>query len=196
MKKELLLIGLVLLGFSADAQQRGCLRIMPPDELTRHAAFIGRAKIVRVEKVNYRGMYSQIAVVAPGDVIQGDFTLRTITILGGSNVPCAEDTYTAGQEMLIFLAPEDSLYRTVNFQYGKFPIAGDIVKGWRNKANKPVDTSYGEVKQEVEAYINAQHPGPAPPAPKPQPAPPRQGALTPANPKQDGAKQPPPLGQQ
>jgi hypothetical protein len=32
---------------------------------------------------------------------------------------------------------------------------GEIVKGWRDKANKPIDKPYAEVRQEILAYINA-----------------------------------------
>jgi hypothetical protein len=57
--------------------------------------------------------------------------------------------------MLVFLEPEDSLFHTVNYQYGQFQIVGEIVKGWRDQNNKPVDKPYTEVRQEILAYVNA-----------------------------------------
>jgi hypothetical protein len=50
----------------------------------------------------------------------------------------------------------------VNFQYGQFPIVGEIVKGWRDKDNKPIDKPYAEVRREIQACINSAH------APKPE----------------------------
>ncbi|HWX41609.1 MAG TPA: hypothetical protein VN345_10715, partial [Blastocatellia bacterium] len=95
--------------------------------------------------------------------------------------------------MLVFLEPEEGLFRTVNFQFGQFQMAGDIVKSWRDKANKPIDKPYNEVRQEVEAYVNAAHspqpegplgagPQPASPQPSVDPqviAPPQPGLPTP-----------------
>jgi hypothetical protein len=43
----------------------------------------------------------------------------------------------------------------VNYQYGQFLIVGEIVKGWRDKANKPVDKPYEEVRREIQMFIAA-----------------------------------------
>ena len=102
----------------------------------------------------------------PVDVIEGDFTLDEFNVLARASVRCAEDNYNKDDEMLVFLEPEESLFHTVNFQYGQFAIVGDIVKGWRDKTNKPVDKPYSEVRQEIVTYINAAHSPPGEPAPQ------------------------------
>jgi len=130
---------------------------MSVDELSRTAALIARVKVHRVQRVNYRGSYNQLAVLRPVEVIEGDFTLKEMNVLARSNVQCAEDNYVLNEEMLVFLEPEEGLFRTVNFQFGQFQIAGDVVKSWRDKANKPIDKPYNDVKQEVEALVNAAH---------------------------------------
>lgn len=168
MNKFVLMIALPLLALPVFAQSRACLRVMPPDELTRNSIFIARVKTYRVDKANYRGMFSQIATLRPVDVIEGDFTLKEINVFARSNVPCAEDNYVKEQEMLIFLEPVGSLFRTLNFQYGQFPIVEEVVKGWRDKSNRPVDKPYAEVRREIEAYLNAIH---SPPSEGTQPTP-------------------------
>jgi hypothetical protein len=180
MKKTLLTIALPLLVISGVGQSRSCLRIMPVDELTRSATWIGRVKVRKSDKANYLGMYSQIAFLTPVDVIEGDFTLKELNVLARSNVQCAEDNYTLEREMLVFLEPEGSLFHTVNFQFGQFLIEGEVVKGWRDKTNKPLDKPYAEVRKEIEDYSNAIHtppsetPAPQPPAPtKPPPMAPK-----------------------
>ena len=138
---------------------------MPPEELTRNALVIARAKVVRSDKARYEGTYSQIATLVPTDIIEGDFTLREVLVFARSNVRCADDNYIEGQEMLVFLVPERGLFHTLNFQYGQFQVVGDMVKGWRNKTNLPADKPYVDVRREIEAYL-------APPA--------KQGELMPA----------------
>jgi hypothetical protein len=157
MGKVVLIIALPLLVLPGLAQSRNCLRVNPVDELTRQAILIARVKVHRVSKANYRGEFSQMAVLTPVDVIDGDFTLKEINVLARSSVRCAEDNYTRDEEMLVFLEPEGSLFQTVNFQYGQFPIVGEIVKGWRDKANNPIDKPYAEVRREIQACINAAH---------------------------------------
>jgi hypothetical protein len=157
MGKVVLIIALPLLVLPGLAQSRNCLRVNPIDELTRQAILIARVKVHRVDKANYRGAFSQIAMLTPVDVIDGDFTLKEINVLARSSVRCAEDHYTRDDEMLVFLEPEGSLFQTVNFQYGQFPIVGEIVKGWRDKANNPIDKPYAEVRREIQACVNASH---------------------------------------
>ncbi|HSE96735.1 MAG TPA: hypothetical protein VLD57_00605 [Blastocatellia bacterium] len=184
MNKLLLMIALPLLVMPGLAQTRTCLRIMPVEELTRISTLIARVKVYKVERARYRGMYAQLAILRPVDVIEGDFTLVELNVLARSNVPCAEDNYAVGQEMLVFLEPQESLFHTVNFQYGQFPINGEIVRGWRDKANKPVDKPYEEVRQEILAHIDSKHtpksdkPETKPPETKPpQTPPPHQPAM-------------------
>ena len=163
---------MVLPGFaslSGIAQSRDCLRIMPIDELTRKSIYIARVKVVRSEKANYRGLYGQLARIQPVDVIEGDFTLKELNVLGLSNIRCAEDFYAKGDDVLVFLEPEDSLYRTLNYQYGQFEILGDVVKGWRDKENKICERPYAEVRREIEAYMKAYRDPKAAPTPIPVP---------------------------
>jgi hypothetical protein len=174
MGKVVLIIALAVLGLPGLAQSRNCLRINPIDELTRQSILIARVKVRKVDKANYRGEFGQLAVLHPVEVIDGDFTLKAINVLARSSVRCAEDNYTRDDEMLVFLEPEGSLFQTVNFQYGQFPIVNEIVKGWRNKANELVDKPYEEVKREIQACVNASHmpkpnagQPPKPPPPKP-----------------------------
>ena len=158
MRKFLLIIALPLLALPGLAQSsRNCLRVMPIEEVARQAILIARVKVHKVEKARYRGEFSQMAVLNPVDVIEGDFTLKQINVLARSSVRCAEDNYVKEDEMLVFLEPEDSLFHTVNYQYGQFPIVGEIVKGWRDKANKPVDKPYAEVRREIQAWIAIFH---------------------------------------
>lgn len=171
MKKYILVIALPLLILPGLAQSRNCLRISTVEELTRASTLIARVKAHKVGKAAYRGAFGQLAILKTVDVITGDFTLKQVNVLARSNVQCAEDNYIEGQEMLVFLEPEESLFHTVNYQYGQFLIVADIVKGWRDKANKPIDKPYAEVRQEVEAYVNALH---NPPTENPPPRKPEQ----------------------
>jgi len=173
MRKVVLIIALPLLVLPGLAQSRNCLRVMPIDDVTRQAILIARVKVHKVDKAKYRGEFSQLAVLYPVDVIEGDFTLKEINVLARSSVRCAEDNYTRDDEMLVFLEPVDSLFHTVNYQYGQFPIVGEIVKGWRDKANKPIDKPYAEVRREIQACVTAAHtpkPEGEPPQPQKQPS--------------------------
>ena len=70
MGKVRLIIALTLLVLPGLAQSRNCLRINPIDELTRQAILIARVKVHKVDKANYRGAFSQLAVLHPVDVIE------------------------------------------------------------------------------------------------------------------------------
>ena len=174
MRKLVLLVALPLLVWPGLAQSRSCLRVMPVNEIARNAILIARVKVHKVEKAKYRGMFAQLALLRPVDVIEGDFTLKDINVLARSNVRCAEDNYAEDQEMLVFLEPMESLFHTLNHQFGQFLIVGEIVKGWRDKANKPVDKPYAEVREEIVNLINDAHTPkvegeqPRPPAPPPK----------------------------
>jgi hypothetical protein len=157
MRKVVLLIALPLLVLPGLAQSRNCLRVMPTDELTKQSILIARVRVHKVDKARYRGEFTQLAVLRPVDVIEGDFTLKEINVLARSSVRCAEDNYTRDDDMLVFLEPQDSLFHTVNYQYGQFSIVGEIVKGWRDKANKPIDMPYAEVRREIQAFVTAAH---------------------------------------
>jgi hypothetical protein len=173
MRKLITLIALPLLVVTGFAQLRNCLRLMHADELTRNAIWIGRVKVRKADKANYRGSFSQIATLQPLEVIEGDFTLKELNVLAQSTVRCAEDSYLKDQEMLVFLEPQDSLFHTLNFQYGQFLIVNEMVKGWRDANNNLVDKPYAEVRKEIITYVNAaqtpksQEPPPQPSAQKP-----------------------------
>ncbi len=172
MKKLVLIIAPLLLFTAGMAQSRTCLRVMPMDELIRGSIWIGRVKVHKTHKANYRGSFGQLATLQANDNIDGDSTLKELNVLAKSNVPCAADVYEAKQEMLVFLTPEDSLFRTSNFQYGEFQIVGDLVKGWRDKSNNIIDKPYAEVRKEIEEYLKVlRNPlgQPLPPAPLPVP---------------------------
>jgi hypothetical protein len=171
MRKVIILIALALLALTGFAQSRNCLRIMPADELARNAIWIGRVKVRRADKANYRGSFTQVAILQPLDVIEGDFTLKELNVLAQSIVRCAEDNYVKDQDVLVFLEPQDSLFHTLNYQYGQFLVVNDVVKGWRDAQNNPVDKPYADVRKEVLAYINAaQTPKTQEPPPQPTPS--------------------------
>ena len=178
MRIAVLIIALPLFVLTGLAQSQNCLRVMSIDEVTREAILIARVKVHKVEKAKYRGEFDQLAVLYPVDVIEGDFTLGQLHVLARSRVRCAEDNYIKEEEMLVFLEPQDSLFHTVNYQYGQFPIVGEMVKGWRDKANKPIDKPYEEVRREILMSIaDTRNPKPEPKPPQPKPVkPPEQPA--------------------
>jgi hypothetical protein len=180
MKKLALIIAPLLFVGAGMAQSRSCLRTMPIDELIRSSIWIGRVKVQKINKATFRGAYSQLATLKAVDVIDGNFSLLEVPVLAKSNVPCAADVYVKEQEMLVFLAPESSLFRTQNFQFGQFVIVGELVKGWRDRANNLVDLPYADVRKEIETYLKAirhqQEPA-APPGQKPIKPPPQKPGL-------------------
>ena len=178
MRRAVLIIALPLFVLTGLAQSQNCLRVMSIDEVIREAILIARVKVHKVEKAKYRGEFGQMALLYPVDVIEGDFTLGEIHVLARSSVRCAEDNYVKEDEMLVFLEPQDSLFHTVNYQYGQFPIVGEMVKGWRDKANKPIDKPYEEVRRDILMSIaDTRNPKPEPKPPQPKPVkPPEQPA--------------------
>jgi hypothetical protein len=172
MRKLVTTIALSFLVLPAFSQTQTCLRVMPIDEIVHNSILIGRVRVQKTEKARYRGEFGQLATLIPVDVIDGDFTLKELNVLARSNVRCAEDSYVRDEEVLVFLEPQDSLFHTVNYQYGLFRIVGDLVRGWRDKGNKPCDKPYPEVRAEILNYVNAARKPPAqkqPGAPQPQP---------------------------
>jgi hypothetical protein len=170
MRKVIILIALPLLALTGLAQSRNCLRVMPAEELTRNAIWIGRVKVRRADKANYRGSFLQVAVLQPIDVIEGDFTLKELNVLAQSIVRCAEDSYVKDQDVLVFLEPQDSLFHTLNFQYGQFLVVNEIVKGWRDANNNPIDKPYADVRKEILGYVNTRQTPKQPEAPPPTPS--------------------------
>jgi hypothetical protein len=182
MRKLIALIALPLLVLAGFAQSRNCLRLMHADELTRNAIWIGRVKVRKADKANYRGSFSQVATLQPLDVIEGDFTLKELNVLAQSTVRCAEDIYLKDQDVLVFLEPQDSLFHTLNFQYGQFLVVNEVVKGWRDANNNLIDKPYADVRKEIITYVNAaqtpksQEPPPQPSAQKPAQKPPESSS--------------------
>jgi hypothetical protein len=170
MNKVALIIAPLLLVVGGMAQSRSCLRVMPMDELIRSSIWIGRVKVKKVGKANFRGMFSQHAILDALDVIDGNITLKEVHVLAKSNVPCAMDVYEAKQELLVFLTSEESLFRTSNFQYGEFQIVDEVVKGWRDKSNHMMDKPYMEVRKEIEGYLRVIRNQQGQPVQQPQPA--------------------------
>ncbi|GEM_PF-1499068 len=197
MKRWFFSIALPLMLVTVQAQPRSCLRVMPVDELIRSSTLIARVMVQKVSRANYRGAFNQLALLQAKDIIDGNTSLQQITILSKATVACANDIYEKKQEMLVFLVPEDSLYRTQNFQYGQFLIVEEVVKGWRDQANNVSDKPYLEVRKEIEDYLRAlrnqnQPQPPQPPQPNlVVPAPPSNNSQ-PAKPKP--APPPPPNG--
>jgi hypothetical protein len=169
MRKLFLMLALPLLILQGSAQTRNCLRVMSVEELSQRAILIARVKVHKTDDAKYRGMFAQVAILRPLDVIEGDFTLKELNVLARSNVRCAEDNYIKAQEMLVFLEPEDSLFHTLNYQYGQFLIVDEIVKGWRDKAGNPIDKPYTEVRQEIAGYVKSAHSPKTEPQTVPQP---------------------------
>ena len=73
------------------------------DELTHNAIWIGRVKVRRADKANFRGSFLQVAALQPLDVIEGDFTLKELNVLAQSVVSCAEDNDGKDQDVVVFL---------------------------------------------------------------------------------------------
>ncbi|MEW6130041.1 MAG: hypothetical protein AB1757_23600 [Acidobacteriota bacterium] len=155
MKKLICIIAPFVLTIVGMAQSRNCLRIMPFDELVRTSTWIGRVKVLKVSKANLRGQFYQLAILQPVEVIEGDSSLQQINVLAKSNVPCANDVYVMGQELLVFLVSEAGLYRTQNFQYGMFVINEEIIRGWHGKDNLIADKPYLEIRSEIETFLNS-----------------------------------------
>ena len=103
MHKLASILAMPLLMLTGLAQTRNCLRVMPIDELTRNSILIARVKVQKAVRANYRGAFSQLAILKPIDVIDGDFTLKQVNVLARANVRCAEDNYIEKQEMLVFI---------------------------------------------------------------------------------------------
>lgn len=143
----------LVLSFSAMAPTgAGCLRIMAPTELASRSSIIARARVVDVDESEF-GPFRQIATLELVDVIEGDFTVKTVRVGARSMVACAEDRYRKKEEWLVFLEQDAALYHTVNYQYGQFRIEGDVIRDWRDAEAKAVDASYYSVRLEIEAII-------------------------------------------
>ncbi len=178
-----LLLSIYPLFLSGVLAQLPGLRVMPPAELTLRADLIVRGRVIKVEKANYRATYSQLATLEVKDTIKGDTRLKEIKVWGSSSVIYANDTFSKGEDLIIFLVREQTFYRTLNYQHGRFLINLDTVKSWRQTLSAPptappngtanpvnskreetnplepsfgyelTDKSYSDVRKEIEAYL-------------------------------------------
>lgn len=145
--KKLFLLLLLLLVFSlnssAFAQNVPGLRVMSAQELVMRADAIVRGKIVKVEKANYLGTYTQLVTIRIADVITGDLRWQgtDIKFWAGSRIMNASDLYVKDSDVLVFLEREQTLHFTLNFQYGQFLIENENVKNWRVPVPSPPPTS-------------------------------------------------------
>jgi hypothetical protein len=172
-----------------------CLRVMTQQELAAAAIVIARVRVVETDDSDW-GEFGQIATLEIVDIIEGDFTIKTVRVLAKSHVACADDQYRKKDEFIVFLEQSGGLYHTVNFQYGQFRIEGEVVRAWRNGDGATAEKPYYSVREEVESLIAGirnpkpeagTEPAPAPQssaqpttppltAPKTPPAPPQRGA--------------------
>jgi hypothetical protein len=181
MMKTILTLSLLLAATAAPAPAV-CLRVMSTHELAVASILIARARVVDTDDSDW-GEFGQIATLDLVDVIDGDFTLRTVRVQARSHVACAEDQYKKKEEVLVFLEQSGGLYHTVNFQHGQFRVEGEVVRGWRNADGVRTERPYYSVREEIEGIVagirspKPDAPAPDPAAPAPPPAP--QGAPPP-----------------
>jgi hypothetical protein len=181
MMMRIITLSLLIAALAAPAPA-GCLRVMSTQELATASLLIARA---RVDDTDYSdwGEYGQIAQLELVDVIEGDFTLKSVRVLAVSHVACADDFYKKKDEYLVFLELRGGLYHTVNFQFGQFRIEGEVVRGWRNADGVANEKPYYSVREEIESIV-AGIKNPKPPedqAPAPGPVP--QGVESDGKPK-------------
>lgn len=128
------------------------LRVMTPAELVASSVIIARVRVVDVDESDW-GDFKQVATLELEDIIEGDFTLKQIRVAARLLVAYTDDRYVKKTEMLVFLLQDVGFYRTVNYQYGQFPIENDVVKGWRNAENVASDQPYYSVREEIERLL-------------------------------------------
>lgn len=139
------IVGLALPG-------NGDLRVMPIRELIAKSVLIARVKVDKTDESDW-GDFKQIAKLDIVDVIEGDFTLKDVRVAGNSLVANTDDKYAKKEEWLVFLIRDGGLYRTLNYQYGRFRLDGDVVRGWRDSDNVISDKPYYSVREEIEIML-------------------------------------------
>lgn len=154
---SLLLFPLRGLGSEVPPTQNCRLRVMDTRELTLSADVIARVKVRKVKTISHP-QYAQLANLDVVEMIKGDSRVKELNIWGMSKIYCALDTYVRGQEMLVFLVSDHTLYRTLNWQYGQFLLGEPKIKGWRAYNNDTlvmVERTYEEAKAEIVAYLES-----------------------------------------
>ncbi|OYT70103.1 MAG: hypothetical protein CFK52_12050 [Chloracidobacterium sp. CP2_5A] len=111
------------------------MRVMDTRELILNADLIARVR-VRSAKSIRNPMYGQVAVLEILEVIYGDPRRREARVWAMSTTYCARDAYAPQQEMLVFLARDQTSFHTVNWQYGQFLMSNDTVADWRGRAGE------------------------------------------------------------
>lgn len=134
------LIALLCVALQSVAVGAQCnMRVMDTRELVLSADLIARVR-VRATKSIRNPMYGQLATLEIIEVIYGDPRWQEVRVWAMSTTYCARDTYAPQQEMLVFLARDQTLFHTVNWQYGQFLITGDTVEDWRGRAGEVAGT--------------------------------------------------------
>lgn len=180
-KLILSLFVLILFTINLAAQNLGIsgMRVMPVDELSLRADVVVRAKVKKVEKASYLD-YTQLATLQVTDIIKGDSRLKDVRVWSGTQNINANDSFSKDGDLLIFLVHEQTFYRLLNFQFGIFPIEGEVVRNWRlslpvNATPSPtpnptpngispteiidlpplIDKSYIEVRKEITSIVRS-----------------------------------------
>ena len=155
----------------ASAAGNGELRIMPTRELVAQSVLIARARVDKTDDSDW-GDFRQIAKLDLVDVIEGDFTLKDVRVAGNSFVANTADKYHKKEEWLVFLVRDGGLYRTLNYQFGRFRMDGDVVREWRDADNVISDKPYYSVREDIEIMLTElkSPPDPNPPAGDGQPS--------------------------
>jgi hypothetical protein len=130
----------------------GDLRVMPIRELIAKSVLIARVKVDKTDESDW-GDFKQIAKLDIVDVIEGDFTLKDVRVASNSLVANTDDKYGKKEEWLVFLIRDGGLYRTLNYQFGRFRLDGDVVRGWRDADNVISDKPYYSVREEIEIML-------------------------------------------
>ena len=152
MKRALLLIALIA-SLVVPAVASDDLRMLTPAELVANSTLIARAHVTKVEKSKWAS-FRQVAKLELVDVLAGDGTDHKVRVAARWMAPFVDDQYEEGTDVLVFLTLEPGLYRTVNYQYGMFPIENEMVMGWRNNENIVGNAPYAAVREEVGRLVS------------------------------------------
>lgn len=151
----LLLSGVCVPAFQADTASQCRLRVMDARELTVQADLISRVRVKKVKAIR-DPMYGQLVTLEILEILKGDTRLKEVTVWAASKVYCAMDIYVKGQEFLVFLTYEQTLYRTLNWQYGQFLMGEPTIKGWRTPGTDPnaiPEKTFEQIKAEIQTFL-------------------------------------------
>lgn len=114
------------------------MRVMETRELVLSADLIARVRVRSTKNIR-NPMYGQLATLEIIEVIYGDPRRQEVRVWAMSTTYCARDAYAPQQEMLVFLARDQTLFHTVNWQYGQFLMSGETVEEWRGRSGEVAD---------------------------------------------------------